>query len=313
MNPLVPPARSQHGLTPSETQLSGRWSAERADEMAGIAARLAGLSDERRLVRYGTNAIFELPAERLALRLTPPGTRVTPVETQVAFARWAQGRGCEIGAPAGLPVVRDGLAGGVASFWEWLEADSERAGPAEYAHALRAFHEMARECPIEFPAWNPFGRLEDRWTNPEVVAELGDELAGELRARSEALSRSPLLWRDVQVIHGDAHAGNLLHCAGVFVWTDFDLIARGPALDDLASYGLAVRRFGRAEHELDTVLACYGASEEQRTQLRLVTDVKELLSLAWLSTVLARPGARPEFRRRVSSVVDDATEVWKAF
>jgi hypothetical protein len=300
-------------LTPSETDVGGRWSAERADEMAGLAARLAGVSDERRLVRYGTNAIFELPADRMALRLTPPGTRVTPVETQVEFARWAQGRGSEIGAPADLPVLREGLAGGVASFWEWLEADSERAGPDAYAHALRAFHEMARACPIELPQWNPFGRLEDRWSNAEVIAEIGDELAGELRSRSEALSGSPLLWRDVQVIHGDAHAGNLLHCAGVFVWTDFDLIARGPALDDLASYGLAVRRFGRGEHELDTVLAAYGASEEQRAQLRLVTDVKELLSLAWLSTVLARPGARPEFRRRVASVLDGGSEIWRPF
>ena len=172
---------------------------------------------------------------------------------------------------------------------------------------------MARACPIELPRWNPFGRLEDRWTNAEVIAELGEELAGELRARSEALSDSPLLWRDVQVIHGDAHAGNLLHCAGTFVWTDFDLIARGPALDDLASYGLAVRRFGRGEDELETVLRCYGAREEQRAQLRLVTNVKELLSLAWLSTVLGRPGARAEFRRRVASVVDETQEIWQAF
>ena len=173
---------------------------------------------------------------------------------------------------------------------------------------------MARTCPIELPQDGiSFGRLEDHWTNAEVIAEIGDELAGELRTRSEALSGSPLLWRDVQVIHGDAHAGNLLHCAGVFVWTHFDLIARGPAPDDLASYGLAVRRFGRAEHELDTVLAAYGASEGQRAQLRLVTDVKELLSLAWLSTVLARPGARPEFRRRVTSVLEGATEIWRPF
>ena len=45
-----------------------RWSAEQADAMAGVALRLAGLPAERRLVRYGTNAIFELPAAGLALR-----------------------------------------------------------------------------------------------------------------------------------------------------------------------------------------------------------------------------------------------------
>jgi hypothetical protein len=304
---------SDGSVTPLDTVHEPRWSSERADEMAGVAARAAGLSDERRLVRYGTNAIFELPSEGLALRLTPPGTRVTSVETQVEFARWAEGRGCPVGAPAAVPVVRGGLEGGVASFWQWLDADAERAGPEQYGLALRGFHAMALECPIELPRWNPFGRLDDRWTNPEVIAELGEARASELRERSDALSDSPLLWRDVQVIHGDAHAGNLLHCAGVYVWTDFDLIARGPALDDLASYGLAVRRFGHAEHELDTVLRCYGASDEQRAQLRLVTDVKELLSLAWLSTILARPGARAEFQRRVDSVVDDAPDVWQAF
>ncbi|HEY1479301.1 MAG TPA: phosphotransferase [Gaiellales bacterium] len=292
---------------------AGRWSAEVADEMAGVAAAQLGLSTERRLVRYGTNAIFELPAERLALRITPPGTRVTRVETQVEFARWAQGRGCEIGAPADLPVVRDDLDGGVASFWAWLDHDGERAGPDDYGPALRAFHDAVHDCPLELPRWNPFGRLEDRWTNPEVIDALGELQAGELRARSDELAESPLLWRDVQVIHGDAHAGNLLHWDGVYTWTDFDLIARGPALDDLASYGLAVRRFGRPDHELDTVLSLYGASEEQRDQLRLVTRVKELLSLAWLSTTLARPGALPEFLRRVSSVVDDEPLVWQAF
>lgn len=291
----------------------GRWSAEQADEMAGVAARLAGLSDERRLVRYGTNAIFELPGERLALRLTPPGTRVTPVEIQVEFARWAHARDPAIGAPAQLPVLRDGLEGAVVSFWVWLDADGERAGPESYAHALRAFHDVARDCPIELPRWNPFGRLEDRWTSAEVIAEIGAELAAELRVRSEALSGSPLLWNDLQVIHGDAHAGNLLHCNGTYVWTDFDLIARGPALDDLASYGLAVRRFGRGQHELATMLDGYGATATQREQLELVTSVKELLSLAWLSTILGRPGARPEFRRRVASVVDSTRELWQAF
>jgi aminoglycoside phosphotransferase (APT) family kinase protein len=299
--------------TPIATGAGGRWSAEQADEMAGIAAARVGVAGDHRLVRYGTNAIFEFPAAGLALRLTPPGTRVTQVETQVAFARWAQGRGCEIGAPAELPVVREGLEGGVASFWQWLDADAERAGPEQYALALRAFHDAVHDCPLELPRWNPFGRLEDRWTNPEVVAALGDALAGELRARSAELAESPLLWSDVQVIHGDAHAGNLLHCAGVYVWTDFDLIARGPALDDLASYGLAVRRFGRPDHELDVVLGLYGASDEQRDQLRLVTRVKELLSLAWLSTTLARPGALAEFRRRVASVVDDTPLLWQPF
>jgi aminoglycoside phosphotransferase len=210
-------------------------------------------------------------------------------------------------------VLREGLAGGVASFWGWLDADGERAGPEPYAHALRTFHDIARDCPIELPRWNPFGRLEDRWTSGEVISEIGEELAAELRARSEALSDSPLLWRDLQVIHGDAHAGNLLHCGDVFIWTDFDLIARGPALDDLASYGLSVRRFGNGEDELATVLARYGATDEQRAQLELVTSVKELLSLAWLSTILGRAGARPEFRRRVASVVDGTQELWHAF
>ena len=54
---------------------------------------------------------------------------MTPVETQVEFARWAHARDRAVGAPADLPVVREGLEGGVASFWQWLEADSERAGP----------------------------------------------------------------------------------------------------------------------------------------------------------------------------------------
>jgi thiamine kinase-like enzyme len=210
-------------------------------------------------------------------------------------------------------VLRAGLAGGVASFWDWLDADGERAGPVAYAHALRTFHDIARDCPTELPRWNPFGRLEDRWTSSEVISEIGEEVAGVLRVRSEALSDSPLLWRDLQVIHGDAHAGNLLHCGDDFIWTDFDLIARGPALDDLASYGLAVRRFGNGEDELATVLERYGATDEQRAQLELVTSVKELLSLAWLSTILGRAGARPEFRRRVASVVDGTQDLWHAF
>jgi hypothetical protein len=290
-----------------------RWSAERADEIAGVALAAVGLPGERRLVRYGTNAIFELPGPALALRLTPPGTRVTPVETQVEFARWAQGRGCEIGPPADLPVLREGLEGGVASFWAWLVADAERAGPEQYAPALRAFHDAVRECPLELPRWNPFGRLEDRWTDPAVVATLGEPLAAALRERSASLARSPLLQQDVQVIHGDAHAGNLLHCAGVYVWTDFDLIAHGPATDDLASYGLAVRRFGRPEHELGIVLERYGASEAQRAQLALVTLVKELLSLAWLSTTLTRAGAGEELVRRAVSVVDETPLRWQPF
>ena len=174
-------ARSPQGLTPPGTErgraLVGR--AGRRDGRGGCAARRGLGRATARPVRHQCD---------LRAPCRAPGAAADASRNARDAGRDAgrvrtlgSGAWLEIGAPADLPVLREGLAGGVASFWEWLEADAERAGPDAYAHALRAFHEMARALP-------------DRAAGVESVRAAGgslDQRRGDRRDRRRAGGRAP--------------------------------------------------------------------------------------------------------------------------
>jgi len=129
------------------------------------------------------------------------------------------------------PYMQDGFA---ISLWEYVPPDPRRPAAGEVGAALASLHLAAAGCPAE---------LGELTAGREQISEgldalerrrlLAPAVVDALRTRHRALlarveGRGPAI-----VLHGDAHAGNLLAAPGGWRWIDLEEACRGPAEWDL--------------------------------------------------------------------------------
>ena len=231
----------------------------RLEEMtrAGLAAavrvaREQGLpGDDPEVLSSRGNVLVHLrPAPVVARAATLTAwTRSDPfrwLAREVAVAGYAAAHGGPVVAPTALadpgPHWGDGLA---VSLWDWVPPSPARPAPAEAGAALARLHLAAAGFPGELPVLSPLraqiseglDALErEQVLDRAVLAALRDRHAGVL---AELDGRTgPTL-----VLHGDAHAGNLLYPAAArsgtrpgsgWLWMDLEETCRGPREFDLA-------------------------------------------------------------------------------
>jgi hypothetical protein len=166
---------------------------------------------------------------------------------EVAVARYVAGRGGPVVAPTSAadpgPHCQDGF---VISLWEHIPPLDREPSPADVGMALAQLHGAARDCPAELGDMSPVRELISdgllvleraatvdgatlaalRSVHADVLAELTTGPPAELTPNA-----------DVQIVlHGDAHAGNLLaHENRGWLWIDLEETCRGPAAWDLAT------------------------------------------------------------------------------
>ncbi len=154
------------------------------------------------------------------------------------------------------PHWQDGFA---VSLWEYVPPrDAAPPSPAECGALLARFHEAARGCPADLGELSPATEQvtdalavieRDKLVSASAVAGLRDAHARVLDDIARA-GDGPRI-----VLHGDAHAGNVLGDARgrlAWVWVDLEETTRGPAVWDLA-----------------TLIAHYNAAERARSFARL--------------------------------------------
>jgi Ser/Thr protein kinase RdoA (MazF antagonist) len=129
------------------------------------------------------------------------------------------------------PYLQDGFA---ISLWEYVPERPGRPDAAQVGAALAGLHLAAADCPAELDDLTP-GReqISEGIAALERDAVLGPDAIAALRAgHRRLLGRLPD--RPALVLHGDAHAGNLMAAAGGWQWIDLEETCRGPAEWDLA-------------------------------------------------------------------------------
>jgi Ser/Thr protein kinase RdoA (MazF antagonist) len=135
--------------------------------------------------------------------------------------------------PAG-PHNRDGFA---ITFWTYLEADPERTPTTQDCSAMLVeLHSVLRGYPKPVPALGVRDIAEGLRVLGLTSGVVTDEEAKRLRAVADRLG--PFMAApggDVQVLHGDAHPGNVVATRNGLVWIDFEDVCRGPVEWDLAS------------------------------------------------------------------------------
>jgi len=205
-------------------------------------AEPAVLSDGVNLVVLLRPAPVVARVATLTPLLRPDAARAPRRDLALATARAAAG--APVLTPSDLlppgPHEHDGLT---LSFWRYVEVLPDRPTPAVAGTTLAQLHAVLARVdpgwdgdPLDTPLGDlaEFGRRGvELGADPQLVARTA-ELVDRLR---------PRLTGPAQLLHGDAHPGNLLRTPSGWVWADLEDTCRGPVGWDLA----CLRRTGRLD------------------------------------------------------------------
>lgn len=311
---------------------------ERRRLESGLAAicRSAGLdATGAELVRYTMNAVYRLPSAGVVVRMRsgPQAAAQVARVAQVADAL----------AKLDLPVVR--LAEYVAqpvhagswsaTVWTLLDQPpGHRFTPPDLAGPLRRLHSLA-DAPAWLPRWDVLGSIRRRLTetNAKVGAELAflerwarqtvgtplDAILRQLDDRCDKLTAdlTTVEWTLPEaVIHGDAHAANLLRGpGGGVVICDLDSTALGPPEWDLTPAAHGAVRFGDDPRGYAAFTAAYGLDVTSCPAWDTLSEIREL---QLVTSVIANLPGRPEVAEQLahrlrSSLAGDRSARWQRY
>jgi hypothetical protein len=261
-----------------------------------------------RLIRLGSNAVFELPGEVVA-RVTPttaPDGRPDPsavagVRTALDVADWLEAAGF----PSARALPRDRLdadqpvavAGHLVTYWVRI------AGPARQAAArggsteqlgglLRRFHRLEPPARLRPAGMDPVGRARSQLTGALPPGPDRDGLLERLDRVAERYAALDFVL-PAGHLHGDATVANLvLDRSGRPALIDLDLLRTGPREWDLIRTATYARRLGwHTPAEYERFQAGYGWDVTGWPGFETLADLTELLQVAWLAAARSR---RPE-------------------
>lgn len=216
-------------------------------------------------------------------------------EGEVGVAAYLAEHGAPVVPPSNLlppgPHEEDGF---VFSFWDFAPRVDAPVDGWWAGSSLRELHDLLRGYSGDvrpFEPWDEVEMLLDR-RNPGSDVDFLRDLARELRAELDSRTFR------VQPLHGDGHLGNIVPTARGPLWTDFEIVRRGPVEWDLSC--LISRRYEYDEPapEIDAALAGYGGHD--RALLELLAPIRLLYVTVWtLDIAHRRADAEPHARRRI--------------
>lgn len=214
-------------------------------------------------------------------RFTNPRERLG---RELAVAGWASARGGAVVAPsAELPSGPHERGGLWMSFWRCVDSDA-RAGeedPDVAAQALAPLHALLAECALELPLLQPvLGELPRVIDALETTSMTVSDLGVLRRAHDVVVSRLTAMSLPVHVVHGDAHAGNLVRASGRVLWGDFEDVCPAPLAWDLTC--LITPMAGFAEALLGAYVEAGGAHLDA-CELDAFLDARALHAAVWWS------------------------------
>ncbi|GAB2940609.1 aminoglycoside phosphotransferase family protein [Micromonospora polyrhachis] len=276
------------------------------DAMHQVARQLGVPVNDARLIRLTNNAVFALPSAGLVIRITRSHQLHDRVHKVVRLAQWF----AQIDAPTirlapdiAQPVQVGNL---LASVWRYVPSAPQEPTVENLGTVLREFHALGAP-PFPLAAWDPVRDARLRISDAEALSDSHRALllgwCNRLAPQVAALNRRS---GEQQLIHGDAHVGNLLcQPIGHVVLCDFDATCIGPWQADLAAVAVGEARFGRtAAHSV--LAAAYGYDVTTDPDWPLLRDARELKMIAAAVPLLASSaGIAAEFDTRLRSIVED--------
>ncbi|MGW7462321.1 phosphotransferase [Streptomyces sp. NPDC054797] len=272
----------------------------------------AGLGGGAALLALGENAVFALGELVVKVGRADPALTAR-AGRELAVAHWLE--------QAGIPAVRAAepqprvVTGHPVTLWHRLPDAVRPAGPADLAVLLRRVHALPAP-PFPLAARDLLGGVE-RW-----LRLAGDAIdpadASYLRARRDAhaAAMAGLVPRlSPGPIHGDALPRNVHVGPDGPVLVDLETVSADLREHDLVVMALARDRYGLPAESYAAFTAAYGWDVRDWEGCAVLRGARETASCAWVAQhAPTNPKALAEFRRRVGSLRDGASELrWHTF
>ncbi|MEU4729875.1 aminoglycoside phosphotransferase family protein [Streptomyces sp. NPDC023588] len=272
----------------------------------------AGLGGGAALLALGENAVFALGELVVKVGRADPALTAR-AGRELAVADWLE--------QAGIPAVRAAepqprvVTGHPVTLWHRLPDAVRPAGPADLAALLRRVHALPAP-PFPLAARDLLGGVE-RW-----LRLAGDAIdpadASYLRARRDAhaAAMAGLVPRlPPGPIHGDALPRNVHVGPDGPVLVDLETVSADLREHDLVVMALARDRYGLPAESYAEFTAAYGWDVRDWEGCAVLRGARETASCAWVAQhAPTDPKALAEFRRRVGSLRDGASELrWHTF
>jgi aminoglycoside phosphotransferase (APT) family kinase protein len=294
--------------------MGGEPAGYRAALLAACAA--AGLDARDAMVLHvRANAVYHLPREGAVARIrAAPGDPAPVIQrfaTSLRVTRWLRGQGFPATEPLALeqPVA---VARHVATFWRYVTVTGTAGREVStLARLLRTLHELPAPA-AGLPEANLLGSLRaDLHASQDISPGERDWLLA--RAGRLLQQYGEASWAlGTGLVHGDAHAANLLPAPAGPVLGDWDSVCRGPRELDLVPTSMW-HRFGRPRSEWLTFCAAYGADPADLPGLPLLQQLRELHGLAAYVRNASDPCFRAELTKRITSLrAGTQTAPWQA-
>jgi hypothetical protein len=291
-------------------------------------------ADSAVLIRYTMNAVFRLDAAGVVVRMAPiANSEVVERVADVAHA-FEQLALPTTRLAAGLdrPVIVEGWT---ATIWTLLpQRPGRRHAPVELAGPLRAVHGVSA-LDVDVPVWNPLGQVRGLLLKAASLDGVDQEYLRDWSVREFGLSLSAVLahlqnkcheldadlrsteWTVPRsVVHGDAHAGNLLDdLNGRVVLGDLDSVSIGPPEWDLVPAAHGALRFGDDPAQHQAFAQAYGLDVTACPAWDVLRRVRELqLVTSVIPDLRGRPGVAAELAHRLGSTLTETTsENWNRY
>lgn len=181
------------------------------------------------------------------------------------------------------------------NFWEFVTRIEAAPDPAEIGRTLRLCHEIMRRFQDPLPKLailtESIAILQDRELFGQSTHQM---LRDHLTTSIEVLSRYPH-----QVLHGDAHMGNLMNTTRGLLWTDWEDTFAGPVEWDVASIIWNAQILDQDQSTVNAILAAYGAVDEKALQQSLIG--RAAVMTAWYPILYPNPNAerQAKLQRRI--------------
>jgi Ser/Thr protein kinase RdoA (MazF antagonist) len=196
----------------------------------------------------------------------------------------------------------------VVSFWE-LETLVERPPDARRAgRQLAGLHRALREFDVPVPewgAWNEMRAVYERMLKSPFFDPADRRRLDAAWERAQAIvSSSRQRSSSFQLVHGDAHLGNVIATERGELWTDWEDAFLGPLEWDLACMRSRLELFGEEREAIDALCAAYDLEldPELLRDLGLVRNVQVIL---WVAVFAERdPRRLARLRMRINRLPD---------
>ncbi|MER6302070.1 aminoglycoside phosphotransferase family protein [Kitasatospora sp. NPDC001539] len=290
----------------------------RARLLLAQACESAGLPapGDARLLALGENAVFDLGEPAVVAKVGRGPELYDRAHRELTVAHWLAGQGVPVVRPyRGTEPEPQRAHGHPVTFWHRLAPAVRPARTADLAPLLRALHRLP------LPPF-PLGRRDllapvERWlASAEGHVDPAD--VEFLRRRRDAFEAalSDLAPRlHPGVIHGDALPRNVHVGPDGPVLLDLENVSHDLREHDLVVLALSHDRYGVPDGEYRAFTAAYGWDVRDWPGFAVLRGARETASASWVAQQAASsPAALAEFRRRVVSLREGATDVrWYPF